>query len=631
MEPTAMNESKSKLGSSLAAAEVLLIVPPFGGGDRPCLGIHLLQAAVRRRGLRAQVLYANLAFAAEIGETAYQAICSLPVSWLLGERLFARAAYGVPPLGHDRCRHAFDELARYRAAGYDFITLQPEALGPLEELACQWVQEVAEAVTSARYPIVGCGTTFEQTATAIALLNAIKDRRPGTVTVLGGANAEGAMAEGLLSLSDRVDYVFSGESDDTFPAFVEAILQGQPPVERVLRGKYCINLDSLPTPDYTDYYQQLSFFLPESETVRSGRCYLSFETSRGCWWGEKNRCSFCGLSGEAVSFREKSAQRVIEELRLLTREHPTNKVAIHDNVMPHAYFHTLLPQLPAELPGIELSCELRSNLTLGQVRALATAGVTQFQAGIESLSPGLLRLMRKGVSAASNIALLRYCRALGVDVRWNLLCGLPNDEAAFYSEILALLPLIRHLRPPSALNAFVLSRFSPYFERPAEYGIARIHAIPAYRDVLPLNVDPDQIAYHFTADFRSGALAHPDLLRRLAAEVVGWRRLWSASRGVKPELSISRQGKEFLLVDSRSPEGTSERRSLTPEQVAVLLTKNRLNDKRADLKWALDAKLLLELDGHAVPLATSEPEILASFEANGSLAMEGDGSGSHAR
>ena len=39
-----------------------------------------------------------------------------------------------------------------------------------------------------------------------------------------------------------------------------------------------------------------------------------FETSRGCWWGERMHCTFCGLNGATMSYRSKSPRRAVDEL-----------------------------------------------------------------------------------------------------------------------------------------------------------------------------------------------------------------------------------------------------------------------------------------------------------------------------
>lgn len=57
-------------------SDAVVIVPPFADLNRPSLGVHLLQAAAERAGLRVRVLYANLMFATLCGEDAYKKLNS---------------------------------------------------------------------------------------------------------------------------------------------------------------------------------------------------------------------------------------------------------------------------------------------------------------------------------------------------------------------------------------------------------------------------------------------------------------------------------------------------------------------------------------------------------------------------
>src|SRR5262245_8214169 len=80
--------------------DALIIVPPFFELHYPSLGAHVLQACGREAGFRVQVVYANLLFASYIGVNRYRLMSQAPLGTFVFERLFARAAYGIPPLGN---------------------------------------------------------------------------------------------------------------------------------------------------------------------------------------------------------------------------------------------------------------------------------------------------------------------------------------------------------------------------------------------------------------------------------------------------------------------------------------------------------------------------------------------------
>ena len=599
--------------SLLRDGDALIIVPPFAGLDRPSLAAHVLQACAAAAGVRVRVLYANLLLAAEIGELNYEAVCYSPSGALLGERFFASAAYGIPPFGHDTAyKNYFDNSPdRYD----DEVTLDLADLQRLEPEMRKWLDAVAGAAAARGYKVVGCTTTFEQTAASVALLNRVKQLSPETVTIIGGANCDGEMAEGILSLGAEIDYVFSGESESSFPDFMLRVLAGERPEERIIRGEPCMDLDALPTPDFTEYYEQFAAALPESEFLKSGFILLPYETSRGCWWGEKHHCTFCGLNAQTMSHREKSPDRVVEELQLLLAKHPTKKVCVVDNIMPRSYFKTLLPRLAAEVPGLNAFYEQKANLSLDNVLDLVAAGVCDIQPGIEALSTNLLRLMDKGVSAKQNIALMRYARSANLSLTWNLLYAFPGDRLEDYEQTLFLVPLLRHLCPPAGLSFLSLDRFSPYYDFPERYGITNVRPMSGYAAVLPVHADVSKVAYHFVGDYRSASREATELIEQLDKEVKHWIELWGQEEEALPALAITPLGEDtYFLYDTRGLEGTDQIQFIDREQASVALAGRTLKERDEVVEWALDARLVVEVDSSFVPLATAEPAVLREFE-----------------
>jgi ribosomal peptide maturation radical SAM protein 1 len=589
-EPRSISGTGSRVFPCLEPGVALLIVPPFQDLNRPSLGVHILQACARAAGMQVSVLYANLAFAAMIGEEAYDALGASTAS-LAGERLFASAAYG---------RAAPDEST-------------PPDDAALAAHAAVWAKWIADEVSAHDFRVVGCSTMFQQTSASVALLERIKRLRPDVVTVIGGANCEGEMAEGIASLSSALDFIFSGESETSFIRFLQGLLAGSLPATRIVEGEVCQDLDALPTPAYGEYYDQLRYWLPTSAAAQE--VLVPAESSRGCWWGQKHHCTFCGLNGQAIGFRQKSPDRVIAELRALLQDSPSRQIVMADNIMPHSYFRTLIPRLGQEIPDLQLFYEQKANLSLAQVVALKEAGVNAIQPGIEALSTALLKRMDKGVSAAQNVALLRYARSVGIWVTWNLLFDFPGDELPEYEETLRLLPLLHHLNPPNGACDVSIERFSPYFDRADWYGISNVRPIEAYRQAFPPTADVAKIAYHFQGDYTSGARAHPEVIDAIkdAAEV--WRTAWRGGQGNLPKLAVRwMAGDSFILLDTRGLADTQDLRFLTRREAEIALV-GPPDLPAAERGWALEAKVGVEIDGGYVPLATAAPTLFLELDA----------------
>ena len=478
----------------------------------------------------------------------------------------------------------------------------------VEAAAGAWIDELADTIAAHGYRIVGCTTTFEQTVSSVALLDRVKRRQPDVVTIIGGANCEGEMAEGIASLDASIDYIFSGESDHTFPAFVQDVLGGGRPAPRIVVGRPCEDMDARPTPRFTEFFEQRERHLSGSARA-SATTYLTYETSRGCWWGQKQHCTFCGLNGEGMASRRKDAARVLDELRTLTREHPTRNIGMADNIMPHEYFRTLLPHLSREVPNLHLFYEQKANLTLAQVLALKEAGVTTIQPGIEALSSPMLRLMKKGVQAWQNLLLLRYVRMAGIRTLWSVLCGFPGDTAEVYQDTLRIVRLIDHLPPPTALWHLTVDRFSPYFTRPADFGVAKIAPYPAYGDVFPPGAATEKLAYHFVAEYQSAADHNLDVIHELGQDLEQWRQAWRRPYGRRPELKVERCEGTFVLLDTRGLPGTQASRPLTRDEAVALLFHTRYQNT-PEQEAAIAAALAVAVDGYFIPLPVARVDHL---------------------
>lgn len=608
---------------TLRDAEVLLIIPPFATLDYPSLAAHLLQACGREAGFRVQVLYANTLLASVIGEKEYWKICSTSSKAFVGERLFARCAFDLPPLGHNLERMfdpvwipGSDEAAECELDLSSIDQGKPLDLSELKRLetrTANWIDRLATAVSQRTYKVVGCSTMFQQTAASMALLNRIKHLRKDTVTILGGANCEGEMARGIASLGAGIDYIFSGESEATFPAFIRSILAGSHPNERLIYGQPCKNMDILPTPVFSEFYEQRAHYLPNSK-VAPEQTQILYETSRGCWWGQKRHCTFCGLNGEGMAFRQKSPNRVMEELHALVNAYPSRNISMTDNIMPYDYFKTLVPRLSSELPGLNIFYEQKANLSLENVLALRRAGIASIQPGIEALSTHLLRKMRKGVLARQNLMLLRYATAANLQLYWNHLWGFPGDKQETYEEIRAMIPLLHHLQPPIGFGHVVIDRFSPYFFQPAEFRVSNVKPLTAYYDFLPSTADVPRIAYHFVGDYQCEVHDNVKVIYKLWLEVKRWYSAWRRESSKPPELRVCRYRGWYVVADTRGLSGTKKAHLLDREEAVSLLTARPYTGSEQEV-WAIQQKLALLVDNWFVPLAIAEPDMLLEFEA----------------
>ncbi|NRQ40661.1 RiPP maturation radical SAM protein 1 [Nonomuraea sp. NN258] len=310
-------------------------------------------------------------------------------------------------------------------------------------------------------------------------------------------------------------------------------------------------LDDSPPPDYGEYFdraESLGLLAPAEHR----EVWIPFESARGCWWGAKHHCTFCGLNGTSMAFRAKSPERVAAELAEQARRYRSFRFEAVDNILDPRYLEELFPRLRDS--DYELFYEVKANLSRAQLKRLAESGVRHIQPGLESLSTPVLRLMRKGVTAAQNVNVLRWAQHYGIEVSWNLLWGFPGERADDCAAQAALIPHLAHLRPPESAARIWLERFSPLYSRPEEFPVRHRRPDPGYRHVYPAEVDLEKVAYFFEHEFEH---ALPDVAyEELGQAAADWAAAWSGAR--RPVLTFWAAPGFVQIYDGRHPgrEGT---------------------------------------------------------------------------
>lgn len=595
---------------------------PYAALERPSLGVSLLKAEVSATGFPCDIRYLSFTFAEFVGADDYRWIQGdLPhiafagdwtFAWALGERPGAEAEY-------------IDTVLRGKWGLEDDVVVK---LLRARAYAEHFLSHCLDSVPWERYDVVGFTSTFEQNVASLALASQLKRIRPEIATVFGGANWEGDMGVALHERLPFVDYVCSGEADESFPRLLARMAEGRDPDDvpgvvyrrdgaTVSTGpsELIRNLDALPAPDFDDYVEALEAS-PAGATVTP---LMLLETSRGCWWGAKHHCTFCGLNGGAMTFRSKGADRALEEIHRLRERYGATLVSVVDNILDMHYFKTLLPRLAEESLELDLFYEVKANLTREQVRLLSAAGVRNIQPGIESLSDQVLALMRKGTTALQNVQLLKWCREYAIRPDWNLLYGFPGEEPQEYAAMIPLIQSIRFLEPPSAHGSIRLDRFSPYHADPVGFGMLGMRPLPAYRYLYPFDDQTlARVAYYFDFDYADGR----DPLTYVAPVldvVEDWRArgpeggFWAIS-GVDGGLALVREeagtlhevirleGWQATIYDACDEIQSPARLARQPELAAV--PRDAL---LAFLRWCIGEGLMLERDGRVLALAVHSP------------------------
>ena len=104
--------------------------------------------------------------------------------------------------------------------------------------------------------------------------------------------------------------------------------------------------DRVPVPDLSDFVDQARERIARGRLPEGLPIALPFEASRGCWWGERSHCRFCGLNGAEIVMRVKSPARVLSDIEeLATRWPEVPELRASDNLLPVSVQRDVLPTL----------------------------------------------------------------------------------------------------------------------------------------------------------------------------------------------------------------------------------------------------------------------------------------------
>ena len=536
----------------------LIVSMPWCAASRPNLSAGLLKALAERAGSPCDVLDASLLLASEVGSSSYETLAETPALFGLCEHVFAVDLFGAPALDSD----AFLGRSGVGEAAHVFRHLR-------DSVVPRFLDGLVARIVAGRYDVVGFTCTFNQVFSSLALAKRLKSVSATPRILMGGACVHGCMGEEYARSFPFVDHVFLGEADEAFPEFLGRLDRGGD-----LTGITGITVDGrptgpalpirqmdlVPTPDYSDFFALRATLLGAGVALPDILA-LPFEGARGCWWGAKHHCTFCGLNNLGMAFRAKSPADVASQLRELSSRHGILRFLAADNIITHRDFGELTTAL-SDLDGeYRLFYEIKANLKRDDVAKLSAAGIRWVQPGIEAFSDGLLAQMRKGTTALQNVRLIRLCAEFGIQPSYNLLIGFPDESDNDYEETLDIIGRIRHLPPPSSEPSLVqIHRFSPFHSCPDAYRFLNVRPAQYYRHLVPDapdGVDLSRIAYFFERDVPPNAPygRHSSRVRKAVTawrEASGWARVRLGSGF--GELELSGDGTSSKTIGLSLPE-----------------------------------------------------------------------------
>ncbi|MBZ0232081.1 MAG: radical SAM protein [Deltaproteobacteria bacterium] len=180
------------------------------------------------------------------------------------------------------------------------------------------------------------------------------------------------------------------------------------------------DMNRLATPDFGD--------LPAS-AYPFPHATVSILGSRGCYW---ERCTFCAISKNQLSFRARDPRRFADDVARLAAERGVRWFALRDQLASPAWLRRFSADLVTRGLDVRWSCRTRFDRALRRdVLELAhRAGCRQLWLGLESASDAILERMDKGIRLADVARILDDCDEIGMGVHLFTMHGFPGEADA---------------------------------------------------------------------------------------------------------------------------------------------------------------------------------------------------------
>ena len=534
IDPERIPRDRSSSDVCSKASRVALVSLPWMSPAMPSIQLATLSAALQRDDIDSDVHELYVDYAARIGLNLFNQLGNM--HGFLPEWLFSRHYY------RDETGNELSDVMAQKSLK---DSLWPEfadvVLQALDAVTETYIADMVDSTDWSRYDIIGFSLTISQLGASMAFARRLKARYPQVKAIFGGSQCAGPMGRAILRICPYVDAVVHVEGELVLAELVHRYRAGQTPEGLAGVSYRCSDNRIVSGPpgglfrtqdecwqlSYDSYFQRLLHL----NLLDKLNPWLPFEGSRGCWYGQKTQCTFCGLH-ETMEFRSWKPNAVLSLLERLYSRYGIPRFYAVDLILPRDYLHSLLPEIAARGHDWTFFWEVKSNMRREELEVLAAAGVRWVQPGIESLDADMLRLMKKGVSPLQNIQLLKWSEELGIYCGWNMIHGLPGEKQQSHDSMVEMIPKLHHLRPPSGSGRFQLHRFSPYFENPEQFGIRWTGAHPTFQNAFPVSKEElDELVYlHDFVNLTDGAPADGSALERA---LKAWRTAYQQGASLR--------------------------------------------------------------------------------------------------
>jgi len=480
---------------------ILLISMPFAGTNIPSVQLAILESYLSERDVNIKTKNLYLKAAEIYGIGNYNFLIHPPNDSYTAQMVFSRYVF---PEHWSKIEEKFREYFNGRILKN--IELHKnftfESYVQKTDIFYNWILENIEWKN---YDIIGFTLNYGQFLPSLAIAKKIKESNNEKKIILGGSRTVGNLGMKVLETFDFVDFIVSGDGEEALYR-LSSDYQNHESIAGLIyrKGKEVIwnesdndiDLNDLPIPSYDHFFKELSSSSADVQQYFHYFGYLPVEISRGCWW---NKCSFCNLNLQHKKYREKSVDKIIEEIQFLSDNYKMLNFQFIGNTLPVKDYKDLFTKIIALGKDFNFVIEARADhLKSEDYILLKEAGFTTIQTGIESFSSSYLKKMNKGTRVIDNIAALKFCKENEIINRYNLIIDYPNEETIDFEETKETIKIFKqYLEPPQLCYLKVLYG-SPIFCNPEQFNISQLEYADIDKLMFPQEVLDNKICFVYS-------------------------------------------------------------------------------------------------------------------------------------
>lgn len=483
------------------AKNILLIAMPFAEASIPSIQLALLKAYLKERDIPVQTKHLYLKASEIYGFYNYYKLNNPPSDSYTAQIGFIKHVFPNHwKKKQNECRQFFN--AHISGCDKDPKQLSFDDFIEKTDIFYDWM---IQNVDWKPYDIIGFTLNYGQLLPSLALAKKIKEENPDKMIVLGGSRAVEKPGAGLLKAFTYIDYIVSGDgeealyllaSDSTKYRNIERLIYRENSDVTLNQSNTCIDLDALPFPSFDSYYEELATTADEVQQYHALNGRLPVEISRGCWW---NRCTFCNINVYHQKYREKSVDRLIDEIIFLSDKYKMVQFQLIGDTLLKDNYRLLFDKLINLERDFTFYVEARAGkLTSSDYTLMKEAGFSFIQTGIETFSPHYLKKMNKGTRIIDNIAALKFCKENNIKNVYNIIINYPNEELIDFEETRANIRFFQQYLDPPQLSHFIIEYGSPIYMHPDTFNIKTIEYTNMDKLLFPEEILAKDISFYYT-------------------------------------------------------------------------------------------------------------------------------------